>query len=437
MLTVTSAAGLGTPTADGTQALLRVGSAPARQEILTWNLAQQAWIGKPTYTVRMIDQMPMIDINSGYIQQKAPDNEPPQLNDQAVGFQLEPVPDAKLFWDAGLRLQEKLTGEIKWNQLSTNPFVYVNWYEFDVGTSFLAPVPTNPGVVLNGIPLFFAASFASTGWQNSPIAAPTHATWYPELYGANLVKIARFNAQRRWVYGAITGGITSDGSAKAPPIRDFLEHWYQADDIPQANGTSVALWPDQSGRGNHFVQTTSTAQPTLTRNTLNGKAVVSFDGSTDYMLSTGGGAQPVTIYLVLRQRAGGTDPQVWLDGRAASFLVYRGSSTDQVDVYAGGASGDLIYHRGSNWPSPYMVWSGSFSGDTTTIWENKTLVATGGGGQPGTGGPSSGFMLGARRTTNDLQASIDVAEMLMYLTNHNSTQRNQTIDYLNAKYNLF
>lgn len=435
MLVVSTTAGLGTPAQDGTQAILRVGSAPQQQVILTWNSAQGAWVSRPEFTCRMVDQIPMSPTTSGYLQEITPDNIPPQLNDKGVGFQLEPVPDAKLFWDAGLRLQEKLVGEFMWDGVST-PSAYINWYEFDVGTQFLSPVPTNPGVVMTDTGVQNISYFKSTGWQNSPVAAPTHTTWYPELYGTNIARLARFSAQRRWVYGTTSGGISSDGSSKAPPTRAFLQYWFEAEDIPQTTGTSVSLWRDQSGVANNFVQATGASQPTLTRSAVNGKAVVTFDGTDDYMTAPGGANnQPLSVYIVMRQRAGGTDPQVWLDGNATSFLWYRGNSTNQVNFYMGGTA-DLIYTRGSSWPSPYIAFNGVFNGNATTIWENKTLVATGGGGLPGTNGAASGFYLGARHDAA-LQSRIDVAEVLVYLTGHDTTTRNSIVDYLNAKYNLF
>lgn len=433
MQVVSSAAAL-TPNADGDVAELRAGGSRVR---LTWNAARQVWVSAPSFTVRMIDATTMRDTSSGYIQQASPSNDPPLLNETGIGFQLEPVVDAKALWDAGLRLQERLSGELAWSEdvPSTAPYVYVNWYEFQVGSQFLSPVPTNPGVQLvglTGVPVVM--HFCSTGWQNSPVAAPSQPTWYPELYGGHLLRVGRLNAERRWACGAgLAGAGDADGSGLPPHVL-YLHRWFEAEHIALPDGALVDFWGDKSGFHQGF-SSSGSHRPSLARAGLNGRAYLSFDGVDDYMTYQVGAGQPFEIYLVMRQRAGGTSPQVWVDGLNTPFLIYRGDDTDQVDLYANG-SGDLIYHRGSPWPSPWMVLSASFNGDATTVWENKTLKATGGAGKPGVAGPGLGLTLGARRSL-DLFSALDVAEVVVYLTNHTTTERQHIVDWLNAKYGVF
>lgn len=49
------------------------------------------------------------------------------------------------------------------------------------------------------------------------------------------------------------------------------------------NGSTVSQWRDKSGNGRHASQNTAANQPTYTANGLNGKPVVTFDGSNDFM----------------------------------------------------------------------------------------------------------------------------------------------------------
>jgi hypothetical protein len=59
--------------------------------------------------------------------------------------------------------------------------------------------------------------------------------------------------------------------------------WLDADDedtITLASGTSVSQWADKSGNANHMTSVTSTQQPLYdTTNTINGMAVITFDGA--------------------------------------------------------------------------------------------------------------------------------------------------------------
>ncbi|MFM6201253.1 MAG: hypothetical protein ACKPE1_19315, partial [Dolichospermum sp.] len=55
------------------------------------------------------------------------------------------------------------------------------------------------------------------------------------------------------------------------------------------NGATVSQWRDKSGNGRHISQGTAANQPTYTANGLNGKPVLTFDGSDFF--------NPVTVSL--------------------------------------------------------------------------------------------------------------------------------------------
>lgn len=62
--------------------------------------------------------------------------------------------------------------------------------------------------------------------------------------------------------------------------------YWEAQSLTGANGSSVSQINDLSGNGNHWVQGSGTAQPTIVTSGLNGKRVISFDGTTDFMSLT-------------------------------------------------------------------------------------------------------------------------------------------------------
>lgn len=51
------------------------------------------------------------------------------------------------------------------------------------------------------------------------------------------------------------------------------------------NGGAVGRWQDKSGNARTFTQSTSANRPTLITSSLNGKSIVYFDGSNDFMIS--------------------------------------------------------------------------------------------------------------------------------------------------------
>ena len=83
--------------------------------------------------------------------------------------------------------------------------------------------------------------------------------------------------------------ITKPGGVAAafdPKSISGLFIWLKADAGVTADGSNaVSAWADQSGSGNNFAQSTSTAKPTLTANAQNNKPAIVFDGTSDHMIS--------------------------------------------------------------------------------------------------------------------------------------------------------
>jgi hypothetical protein len=436
VLVADSVLNLGTPASDGIVGAIEI--APGIFEKLKWDLPNAMWVGKPHVGVEMLDIARMRDISTGYIQQPAPNDgfeggDPPVLNYNAIGFNLDPVPYAKAFSDAGLHMQECITGIVEWDSaLNVDPTVYVNWYDFEVGSVFLSPSPTNHGVTLTGYRVAGQGYFKSTGWQNTPAASPALNDFYPELYGHNLKRSGQISHKWRYV-SRVDAGVPTAQPSNMPARRAQIQHWFYADDIPHENGDSVDVWPDDSGLSHHLVQATVAKRPTLVRNVLNGKAVVRFDGVNDIMQATGQwGIPDTTLFLVAKQYPGGTSPQVWIDALTPghSFLFYRGDDTDQVDFWSGQGGGDLIYHRGTPWNN-FVVYIVEQTAGTITIYEGKTQKAT----TAVAGGPFFGLTVGARKDET-LFAHMDVAAIGIYSFALPQADREAVVDLLNARFGL-
>jgi hypothetical protein len=62
-----------------------------------------------------------------------------------------------------------------------------------------------------------------------------------------------------------------------------LQLWLKADAGVTLNGSTVSAWADQSGNWNDATQATASYQPTFVANALNGKPVLRFEGSNDFL----------------------------------------------------------------------------------------------------------------------------------------------------------
>ena len=75
-----------------------------------------------------------------------------------------------------------------------------------------------------------------------------------------------------------------------------------ASGLPASQGEQVATWTDESGTGNTAAQATAGFRPTLQTGIMDGKPVLRFDGTNDFLIIPGNvtnGLSGVTIFLAL------------------------------------------------------------------------------------------------------------------------------------------
>ncbi|MDX1680431.1 MAG: Ig-like domain-containing protein [Akkermansiaceae bacterium] len=117
-------------------------------------------------------------------------------------------------------------------------------------------------------------------------------------------------------------------SAPWTPAEITTQLWLDADDAGTItlNGSTVSQWNDKSGNNRHAGQSTATAQPTHTASGLNGRNVLTFDGTTDFL----------NVDLN------------FLSGVSHSAFVVTSNVTGHTDIYgaANGSSGSNSIHCG-------------------------------------------------------------------------------------------
>jgi hypothetical protein len=76
--------------------------------------------------------------------------------------------------------------------------------------------------------------------------------------------------------------------------------WLDAADASTVteSGGAVSQWNDKSGNSRHAAQATAASRPTVLTASQNGRNVLSFDGSNDFLLTTAASYSAVEYYLV-------------------------------------------------------------------------------------------------------------------------------------------
>ena len=154
--------------------------------------------------------------------------------------------------------------------------------------------------------------------------------------------------------------------------------WLDAADASTVTTVSgnVSQWNDKSGNSRNAVQATSDSRPTYTANALNGKSVLTLDGTDDFMTVAHAAAldaqiSPSTVAVVYKKSAGfrvlqkkdgtGNTSDSWFFEDQTSLSVTGGFATN--------------YATNQN---AWQIDVGTWNGSTIKHWRNGTkLVATG------------------------------------------------------------
>jgi hypothetical protein len=190
----------------------------------------------------------------------------------------------------------------------------------------------------------------------------------------------------------------------------------------------VAVWQDQSGRGNHFLQGTNTARPLLKTGLTNGFSALRFDGSDDYMSigsTLGLASSPTsTAFIVVKMNSLATFPTFFdsnplrsqLGIRSNNYEIYQGTT-----VISGIAAGIVLTR----------IITGVFNGNATStiLIDGANSVS----GDAGTSNCGAGFYIGGR---SGEFASCDIYEVIFYGNSLSGAQRQQVERYLGTKYGI-
>jgi hypothetical protein len=238
-----------------------------------------------------------------------------------------------------------------------------------------------------------------------------------------------------------------------PTTISDLALWLKADTGVTLNGSNVSVWQDQSGGSNNAVA--KTGGVTVVENSLNGKPVLRFDGSSNLITNSfyvTNYNTPITIIAVSRASASNV-----FNSQTARYVQ---AVNDQYDWDFGltyGAYGaenpNFSVCHGKSYAGSNDIESspmgenaiglsiGINDGENIYNYLNGTLIGTANSSTWNNGGDAVGsFSIGSEVIQNingeSFFAKCDIAEILIYKKALNSTERQAIENYLNIKYSL-
>ena len=123
--------------------------------------------------------------------------------------------------------------------------------------------------------------------------------------------------------------------------------WLDATDSSTitASGSAVSQWSDKSGNASNFTQGTGSSQPLTGTRTINGKNVIDFDGTNDFLKCP----SSTSIFKYLHTSTGGTVFVVGINDSNGVFLSNGGAASDKIGIYHGISSNttDLLITNGA------------------------------------------------------------------------------------------
>lgn len=102
----------------------------------------------------------------------------------------------------------------------------------------------------------------------------------------------------------VNGLELSGGGAFSPTDIAGLIRWYKSDSLALSDNDPVATWTDEGSDLDDAVQATSGNRPIFKTGIINGKGVVRFDGSDDWLDAAAVVTSAVTLFMVIAPAGG-------------------------------------------------------------------------------------------------------------------------------------
>ena len=229
---------------------------------------------------------------------------------------------------------------------------------------------------------------------------------------------------------SLTATATGTDVSGLPEVLPNLKLWLDASDSSSVTHSSnaVSQWSDKSGNGIHATQSTASRKPTFNSTGTNGKSVIDFDGSSDFLDASGlSMTQSYTFALVAKTNNNSTGRDFLFDGVGTNRSIIALDNSGKVQMWATSWGNTNL-----NTPSGYFVMTAVFNSSSSSLSLNGTSVT---GLNTGTSNLSGGIRIGAHQNTSDfLKGSIAEFFILDETSNPNTIAKVE--GYLAHKWGL-
>jgi hypothetical protein len=240
---------------------------------------------------------------------------------------------------------------------------------------------------------------------------------------------------------AQAGGALSD----TPRLIPNLGLWLEADVGVTLVGGAVDAWADQSGNGRDFTAPAAGNRPAYS-GTLNGLPVLTFDGSTDYLvgnaatLNIARNVTGVTMIAVAKYGAGAMQRSVGISDASNGTRCLLGVSTTQWQTGGKRLNSDsAVLVSGGASSTNYVIHSGviRYSVATAGVFINSAsqvdaAFQTAGNSQDGN---SANTYIGCGANLASFMSG-DIAEVIIYQRAISVEERNAVERYLSVKWGI-
>ena len=212
-----------------------------------------------------------------------------------------------------------------------------------------------------------------------------------------------------------------------------------------SNGSNIQQWNDISGNSNNAIQTNNVFKPNLNTNALNGFSTLTFNGTTDRILSAGVTSNSqVTILVVVQFNSLNNNNDGVIQGSPAGTAFSTAANNKSIGMWINRSNG-RIWGRGVQTNNSQRNIS-----QTTTLSTGQFYIIT----QDYNGSSINQFVDGSAAGTITYNNTLkswsdfgigrqgnesldgDLAELIVHRVSLNSAQRIITENYLAAKYGL-
>ncbi len=235
------------------------------------------------------------------------------------------------------------------------------------------------------------------------------------------------------------------GGAVIPSDLSGLAFWVKADAITGlSDNDPVTTWIDSSSLAHDTTQADSGKRPTYQTSELNGKPVVRFDGSDDYLETAAlSGAQltlsanSITIFVVQKQlgSSGNNSSLNWpkaatVGNRLGVFATYDNSI---YFSYGDNSGGTISVVQPGGWDDDWKLlelWRSTTSGEIYV--DGASILSASFSDDLSIAGTDELSIAGSITSFGG-----DIAEVFIFNRALNSTERGQMRTYLNTKYAIY